>query len=76
MRNAVWLVVVVAGLDEFLTEMRSGTEVHSTGAFTWDLERMFETLARFQHAQPEHYILRLLASAVEGGASWLRFDAT
>ncbi len=59
------------GLD--LRELYAGGKLDSSGTFTLDLDRLSPKLGQFQLPSSEHAVLRFLACAVNGGASWFAF---
>lgn len=62
--------------EELLSELSSAGRRDSSGAFTVDLKRLLPTLARFQLPSKERIVLRLLACAVAGGASYFEYRPT
>jgi len=60
--------------EDLIVRLQADGELQSSGRFGWDLGRMGTLLERFQMADPEHYVLRSLAAAVAGGASYFRLD--
>ncbi len=57
-------------MDPILEELRRQGSHHSSGSFTFDLEGALRRLGRYQLADPAHFVLRLVAVAVEGGATF------
>lgn len=58
--------------EDLIVRLQADGELQSSGRFCWDLARMGTLLERYQMADPEHYVLRALAAAVAGGASYFR----
>lgn len=50
-------------MDELLASLRAAGRTDSEGCFTVDLARALEKMERFQLANPEHYVLNLVAGA-------------
>ena len=59
-------------LNGYLAELRQQGQHDSSGAFTWDSSRFAELLTEFQLSDPYEYVLRALASAVAGKATWFQ----
>lgn len=55
-------------LERLLDEFAAAGKKDSSGRFSWDLARAQQLLPRFQLGDPDGYVLRVMASAVLGGA--------
>lgn len=53
----------------------AGGRLESSGTFTVDLERLANKLGRAQLRSVEQAVLRFLAAAVRGGATWFRYES-
>lgn len=62
---------VRSGLD-IIDELRSSARVDSTGEFTIDPTRALEKMRHFATQDPYQYVLWLVATAVAGGAKWVK----
>lgn len=57
--------------EDLVARLQADGELQSSGRFSWDFQRL-GSLLKVQLADPEHYVLRALASAVLGKASYFR----
>ncbi|MFN8607605.1 MAG: hypothetical protein U0931_08740 [Vulcanimicrobiota bacterium] len=54
-------------VEDLLSQLTAEGQLQSSGAFTVDLSRAKDKLARFQFEDPFYYILKLVQAAVAGG---------
>ena len=59
---------------DYLEELKNEGEHHGSGSFSADLNRMQQVLGSFQLADPEEFVLPLLAAAVLNGSRWFRLE--
>ncbi|MBN9420092.1 MAG: tetratricopeptide repeat protein [Candidatus Eremiobacteraeota bacterium] len=59
---------------DYLEGLKSEGELHGSGTFSADLHRMQQVLGSFQIADPEEFVLPLLAAAVLNGSHWFRLE--
>ncbi|MBN9416517.1 MAG: hypothetical protein J0I12_13825 [Candidatus Eremiobacteraeota bacterium] len=62
-------------LDDLLTQLSSEGELQSSGRFTVDVSKAKEKLAQFQFQDAFYYILKLVQSAIAGGAAGLALQS-
>lgn len=60
--------------EDLVARLQADGQLESSGRFSWDFARLGKTLEHYQLADPEHYLLRALACAVAGRATYFRLE--
>ncbi len=60
--------------DDLVSRLQSDARLESSGRFSWDFARLGRVLEQYHLADPEHYLLRALACAVAGGATYFHLE--
>lgn len=58
-----------------MTQLQESGETNSTGTFTLSAAKAREKLAKYSLPRPRLYVLNLVASATENGATWIKVEA-
>ena len=64
----------MSDLQKHIASLREAGPTDSSGVFTVDQQQMLATLARYQLAVPEQYVLLAVSAAVAGGASYFKLE--